>query len=483
MSGPNEILTLSLSELAARLRSGDTTSVAATEAVLGALDGPGRALNATARLHAEEALAEAEACDAERAKGMLRGPLHGVPLAHKDMFHRAGRLSELGSKIYRGHVPAQSATVIERLDKAGAIDVGRLNMVEFALGVTGHNAHTGHPRNAFDPSRITGGSSSGGATAVAGRLTFATLGSDTGGSIRTPASLCGIVGLKPTYGRVSRAGAMPLSFSLDHVGPLARSAKDCALMLEVIAGADPRDLTSSARPVEPYRDGIDLPIDDLRIAFATEDGFETPLDPEVRAAYDEAARVLRQLGAAVTPGTLPPMAPLNALRRLVSMVEIAALHETHVRERPGDYNDTTISRMVAGFAAPATDYVRALSGRASQLQAWCDAAFAEADLVALPAVPTQTPTIDETATGGDARYLAVSADLASLIGPFNYLGLPALSTPMGFTRSGMPMGLQLVGRPFAETLLLRAAHAFEQAAQHLARLPDWVAAGTMPPAA
>ena len=240
----SELLAWSLAELVARLRSGDVSSREATEAVLAALDGPGRALGAVARLYPEAALAAADAADQARARGDLLGPLHGVPLAHKDMFYRSGQLAECGATLMRGHRPTVTATVLARLDAAGAIDVGRLNMVEFALGITGHNAHTGHPRNPWDTSRITGGSTSGGAAAVAARLLPATLGSDTGGSIRYPAACCGLVGLKPTYGRVSRFGCMPLSFSLDHVGPLARSAEDVALVMQAIAGADPDDPTT-----------------------------------------------------------------------------------------------------------------------------------------------------------------------------------------------------------------------------------------------
>ncbi len=221
----SELLAWSLAELVARLRSGDVSSREATEAVLAALDGPGRSLGAVARLYPEAALAAADAADTARARGDLLGPLHGVPLAHKDMFYRSGQLAECGATLMRGHRPTVTATVLARLDAAGAIDVGRLNMVEFALGITGHNAHTGHPRNPWDTSRITGGSTSGGAAAVAARLLPATLGSDTGGSIRYPAACCGLVGLKPTYGRVSRVrlhAAVVLARPCRPAGPLGR---------------------------------------------------------------------------------------------------------------------------------------------------------------------------------------------------------------------------------------------------------------------
>jgi aspartyl-tRNA(Asn)/glutamyl-tRNA(Gln) amidotransferase subunit A len=467
---PAEILTLGVDGLAAAIREGAVTSTAATAAVLDALDGRGRSLLAVARLHREAAMAEALACDRERAQGRLRGPLHGVPLAHKDLFHRRGRLSELGSAIFAGHVAEVTATVIDRLDAAGAIDVGRLAMVEFALGVTGHNAHTGTPKNAWDETRVTGGSTSGGATAVAARLVPATLGSDTGGSIRVPAALCGIMGIKATYGRVSRAGAMPLSFSLDHVGPLARSAPDLALLLEVIAGFDPRDRSTSRRPVPRWRDALGPGIEGLKVVVPR-DCYETAVEPAVEQVFAAALATLRALGAVVEERRLPAWAPLNALRRVISVVETAGFHRRLVATRAADYNATTLARMWPGFALSATDYLAAVSARGPLTRAWCREVFATADVVALPVTPIPTPTIAATDTGGDGRYVEVSNRLGSLIGPFNYLGLPALATPMGFDPAGMPQGLQLVGRPFDEATILRTAHAFERATGFAARRP------------
>jgi aspartyl-tRNA(Asn)/glutamyl-tRNA(Gln) amidotransferase subunit A len=391
------------------------------------------------------------------------------------MFHRAGRLSEMGTLIHRGEVARTTASVLTRLDRAGAIDVGRLNMVEFALGVTGHNAHTGTPRNAWNPAHITGGSTSGGATAVAARLVPATLGSDTGGSIRVPASLCGIVGIKPTYGRVSRAGAMPLSFSLDHVGPLCRSSEDAALMMEVIAGADPKDRTTSGRPVPRYRDYLGGGLKGLRVLLPR-DCFEAPVEAEVERAWQAAVAVLRDLGAEIIEGPHPAFEPLNALRRLLTVVEIATLHSDLVAQRAQDYNATTIARMVMGYAVPATDYLRALAARGPLTQRYCRDVFARADIVALPTAPIRTPTIAESDSGGDLRYVEISNRMGALIAPFNYLGLPAVSTPMGFDATGMPLGLQLVSRPFDEGPLLAVSHAFEQATGWIRKAPPGVAA-------
>jgi aspartyl-tRNA(Asn)/glutamyl-tRNA(Gln) amidotransferase subunit A len=361
----------------------------------------------------------------------------------------------------RGHRPGSTATVIARLDAAGAVDVGRLNMVEFALGITGHNAHTGHPRNAWDRSRITGGSTSGGATSVAARLVPATLGSDTGGSIRIPASLCGLFGIKPTYGRVSRHACMPLSFSLDHIGPLARHAEDCALVLSAIAGHDPNDPTTSHRPVEDYVRGIGRSLAGLRIAVAVGD-LGQPVDATMLRVGEEAMGVFRALAVTVGEVALPSFSPLNAARRAVMLGEAAAIHRNGIANRIDAYNPQTAQRMLPGFALPASDYVQALAARGPILERFCAAVFADADLIALPTSPMPTPGIKETDTGGDAHFIELANRLGGLVGPFNYLGLPAISVPAGFDANGMPVGLQLVGRPFSEALLLRAAHAFER---------------------
>ena len=457
----SEILALSLTDLADAIRVGRVSSVDATHAVLSALDGRGRALNAVVALWPEQALAEAARCDAERAKGRLRGALHGVPLAHKDMFYREGQLAAVGSTIRTSFAAPRTAAAILRLEQAGAIDVGRLNMVEFALGVTGHNAHTGTPKNAHDLARITGGSTSGGATAVAAGLLAATLGSDTGGSIRIPASFCGLVGIKPTYGLVSRAGAMPLSFSLDHIGPLARTSRDVAIMLQAIAGHDPDDTTTSRRTPENYTVGLERGVAGLRL-FHASGGLHCAIDPVIDRAVREAIAAMATEGATVEEGDLADVEAINAIRRLVLMAECAAVHRRHVIDRHDDFVPQTLARMEAGFALSAVDYLSALRSRAVMLEAFCQNVFGKADLIVLPTCPVKTPTIADTDTGGDARFVQVANAISQLIGVFNWLGLPAVSVPVGLDDQKMPIGLQIVGRPFAEAQVLQAAAAVER---------------------
>jgi aspartyl-tRNA(Asn)/glutamyl-tRNA(Gln) amidotransferase subunit A len=457
----SELARMGVAELARRLRRREISAREATQAVLRSLEAHGQRLVAVARLRADEALAEAERADAEAARGDFRGPLHGVPLAHKDMFYRQGELAECGTRILRGHRADRTATVIARLDRAGALDLGRLNMVEFALGVTGHNAHTGTPRNPWNPAYITGGSTSGGAALVGAHALPATLGSDTGGSIRIPAAHCGLVGIKPTYGRASRWGCMPLSPSLDTIGPLARSALDCALLLNAIAGHDPRDPSTSTRPVRDVTARIGRDLAGIRVGWLTGD-LEAPLDPEVDTMSRAATLRLAEAGARVEQVRTPDFAPLNALRRTLMLPEAAALHRHWVQTRRHDYVPQTLARMLPGFVIPAADHVRALAARGTILRRYVQTVFAAADVVALPTSPTPCVPIAASDTGGDARFVQLANAMGGLVGPFNYLGLPAVSVPVGRDRAGLPVGLQLVGRPFSEPLLLQVADAWLQ---------------------
>jgi aspartyl-tRNA(Asn)/glutamyl-tRNA(Gln) amidotransferase subunit A len=455
-----EIRNLSLAEAAKAIRERRLSSVEATRACLEALEQKGPVYNAVAGLDAGRALDDAAACDAELQRRSLRGPLHGVPMAHKDMFYRAGRVCACGTRIRKGWVADTTATVLSRLDQAGAVDMGRLNMVEWALGLTGHNAITGTPRNPDGIDHITGGSSSGPVIAVAARLSYGSLGSDTGGSIRFPAGCTNLVGLKPTYGRVSRYGAMPLSPSLDHVGPLTRTVEDAALLLQAIAGRDADDPTTSLQEVPDYADGLGDGIRGLRIAVPGR--YEVEIEPEVQRLLDGSIDVLRRLGAEIVPIDLRSVEHINRWRREVMMAEAAAIHRHWLTTRRDDYNPTTLARMEPGLSITAVDYLEGLRRRGPALEAFTDEVFARADLLHLPVMAVPVPRIDASDIGSRPDWVDFVNRLGWFMGPVNYLGLPALALPIGFTADKLPNAMQLVGRSFDEPTLLRAGFAYER---------------------
>ena len=453
---------MTLAEAAAAIAAKRVSSLEATQACLARFARHGEALNCAAGIDPEAALQAARAADEELAAGRPRGPLHGVPLAHKDMFYRAGRVSACGLRILEDFVPDHTSTALARLDAAGALDIARLNMVEFAFGTTGHNDHTGAPCNPWSRAHITGGSSSGPAAAVAGRLVYGTLGSDTGGSIRLPAACCGLVGIKPTYGRVSRYGAMPLAFSLDTIGPLARSAADAALILGAIAGHDPNDPTTRRAPVPDYSAGLDKGVKGLRIAVP-DNYFYDPLTPEVAALVRASLEVFTGLGAELVPVTLAPSIEYsNAMSMTISTVEAATFHARWLRDRPGDYGRQTLSRMLPGLLYPATRYVEALNLRQKVLADLGAAVFERADVLHAPIWPFPVPTIEEADVGANPGFLEYLTATGHCARPVSYTGLPAVSVPAGFTENGLPTAFQLIGRPFDEGLLLRMAAAYER---------------------
>jgi aspartyl-tRNA(Asn)/glutamyl-tRNA(Gln) amidotransferase subunit A len=405
----------------------------------------------------------------EHAADVKRGRLGGVPLAHKDMFYRAGRVSNCGSKIRRGWIAAETSTALARLDDAGAAQIGTLNMSEFAYGPTGHNEHFGDCRNPWNPDYITGGSSSGSGAAVVTRLAFGALGSDTGGSVRLPAAACGVSGLKTTWGRVSRAGAMPLSASLDTIGPLARSAEDCALLLGAIAGHDPRDPLSSREPVPDYAAMVGGRRS-LKVAISSS-WIERHAHPEVAAAVLAAARVLRASGATLIEVEPPDFDTLSSHCLVVMQAEASAQHAQWMRERPGDYSSGVRARLESGYTIPATVYLEVLRLRAAWLERFCSATLADADLYLVPGIAVRIPTRAETGPQGGPDMPRLLAEVTRLTRWVNYLGIPALVVPCGFDSRGLPISVQLVGRPFAEGTLLAAGHAFQRETDWHRRLP------------
>ena len=458
---PSGLLAMFMVEAATAIARGETTSLALTKASIEAFRSMDKPLNSLIRLDAEEALEAAEGLDKLRKSGRLMGPLHGVPLAHKDMYYQAGKPNTGGSKIRRSFKPGHTSTALARLEAAGSITVGALNMAEFAQNPTGHNAHFGDCHNPWNPAYCTGGSSSGSGASVAARFVYGALGSDTGGSIRLPAAMCGITGIKGTQTRVSRFGAMPLSFSCDNVGPLARSARDCARLMGIIAGHDPADPTSAREPVPDYEAGLVGHVRGLRIGVP-ENFFLDGADTEVAHAFETSLAVLKDAGAEVIRLKLPHMDAVNTYVAIVSRVEAATIHATWMRERAGDYAIHLSARLYGGYAIPATHYVEALSRRGPILKVFCEDVFGKVDVLAAPTLRCKVPTLAETdIDSGRPGAIEAFTNCSINTRVINYLGLPSISVPCGLDSRGLPIGLMLQGRPFGEGTILRAADAYQ----------------------
>lgn len=468
------VLDWSLAAAAESLRTRQVSSVELTRACLVRAEAVNPRLNCFLSIEADDALAAAQRADDAIARGESRGPLHGIPLAHKDMFYRAGKVTTGGSKIRRDFVPSIDSAIAKRLDAAGAVWLGSLNMSEFAANPAGHNVHYGHCRNPWDPDSITGGSSSGSAAAVAARACFGSVGSDTGGSVRLPAAFCGVVGLKPTHGRISRHGALPRSWSLDAIGPLTRTVEDCALLTAAIAGRDPLDPTSADVPVPDYRAALGGRLSGLRLGVPA-NFFFNDLDTSVRSQLDAALQVLVGLGVEPVDVVVPDQDRLFTISDAVVKSEAATMHGRWIRERPDDYSLFVRSRIEAGFHIPATRYLEALALRGRILADFVGRAFDKADLLFTPVVSLQVPKLAETEVGTPADVQRVIVRLTRCTRNINFLGLPALSVPCGFTANAMPAAFQLIGRPFAEATLLWVGHAYQGATDWHLRSPTGIA--------
>ena len=428
-----------------------------------ALDGK---LRAFITVCAEPALEAARAAEARVLAGDPLGPLHGVPYGPKDLYATKGIRTTGGSTILGDFVPEADATVVARLAAAGMIVLGKLNMHEFAYGPEGLNGHYGDVWNPWDAGthRVAGGSSSGSGAAVAAGVCPAALGSDTGGSIRIPASLSGITGIKPTYGRVSRAGVLPLAWSMDHCGPMARTARDCALLLGAMAGYDPADASTSVLPVPDYAAALTGDVKGLRVGVLRAH-FTDVAAPEVRQAVEAAAKALEQAGATLDEVNLDDVALVPAASFAIVAAEALAYHAPWLRTRSGDYQPDVRERLRAGVVVSAAHSLRAQALRA-RVRAAVDRALARRDVLLAPATPIAAPALgQQEARLGDGPSDVRSA-LIRFTRPFNFTGHPAISLPCGFTPAGLPVGLQLVGRPFDEAMVLRAADAYQ-------RLTDW----------
>lgn len=463
------IATMTLVEARDAVRRREVRAAALAESALAALALWQTQTNAAAAIEPARALAMAESVDAALAAGRTVGPLAGVPMAHKDMMFRAGRPAPCGSRVLAGQVPAVTATVLARLDAAGAVDCGTLNMAEFAFNPTGHNPHTGHVRNPWDPDRVPGGSSSGSGAAVACGAVFAALGSDTGGSIRFPAACCGVTGIKPTLGRVPRAGTMPLSPSLDTIGPLARTARDCALVLAAIAGPDPDDPHGDAAPVPDWMAALDAGAQGLTVGVAA-GSLSDGLDPGVAAVLAEVPAAWRAAGATVVE--LPPLglAALRAPHLNVLMAEAAATHGHWLDTHGQALAPLTAASLAKARGIDPAAYRDALERRRAVTETFCRETFARCDAVALPLPWIPVPRLAETDWGAPERARLLPGFLGH-VGAINYLGLPALALPSGFDANGLPVGHQIVGRPFDEGTLFRLGVAFQAATDWHRRRP------------
>lgn len=461
---PTELSRTSIAEAANLIRNKKLSPVELTEACLQRIGNLDARLRAFITVTRQAALATAQRAASTIARGNYKGPLHGIPLALKDLFDTAAVRTTAGSKIMADRVPAEDAEATARLKAAGAVILGKLNMHEFAYGATGVNPHYGATANPWDPTRISGGSSSGSAAAVAAGMTLGALGTDTGGSVRIPSALCGITGLKPTYGRVSRRGVIPLSWALDHVGPMAHTAADAAIVLSAIASHDPGDETSSDEPVPDYAKLLEgRGLKGLRVGVPRDHFFDN-VDAEVAAAVRGAISVLEELRAQVSEVSLPHIDEAPAAVNAIMLTEALAYHRRWLAERPQDYADDIRQRLEIGLLYPAVSYIEAQRLRSLIAAEWREEVFDRVDLLAIPTTPVPAPSVEES-------DLQATLTLVRFTNPFNLLGVPAVSIPCGFTSGGLPVGLQLAGRWFEEGTALRAAHAYQQATDWHKRMP------------
>jgi aspartyl-tRNA(Asn)/glutamyl-tRNA(Gln) amidotransferase subunit A len=449
-------------DIARAVTEGATTASAVVEATLARIADKNPALNAFTDVTADRARTRAAAVDRRLARGEPIGPLAGVPFAVKNLFDVAGLPTRAGSKINRDLPPAtHDSPLIERLEAAGAVLVGALNMGEYAYDFTGENVHDGPSRNPHDPARMTGGSSGGSGGAVAGRLVPVALGSDTNGSIRVPSSLCGVFGLKPTYGRLTRAGTFPFVASLDHLGPFARSTADLAACYDAMQGPDGDDPVCAARPVEPTVPALASGLDGLRVATAG-GYFHRGLSPEGHAALAtvaEALGVTREL-------EWPEPERARAAAYVITCTEGAALHVNRLRMRPQDFDPAVRDRLIAGAMVPAVMVVQAQKFR-RWYQARVLELFREVDAVLLPATPCTAPRIGQQTFVIDGVEMPVRANLGLYTQPISFMGLPVVTVPVPLTP--LPIGVQIVAAPWREDVALRLAHALE--AKGVARAP------------
>ena len=468
----SELITLTISELAPRIKAKEISPVELTEAALAQVDRLQPTLNSFITILHERARSQAKEQEAALMRGEYRGPLHGIPIGIKDNIATAGIRTTVGTKVLADHVPTEDAFVVSRCQDAGAIILGKENMEEFAAGSTSNNPHYGAVHNPWDLDRIPGGSSGGGGANVAASATFASLGTDLGGSVRGPANFCGVVGLKQTFGRVSQRGLMVTSFNGDHIGPITRSVRDSALMLQTIAGYDPLDPSTVPVPVPDYTALLGDGLTGLKMGIPTNYYFDL-VDTEVEAAVRRAINALAELGVEAREVAIPTMEYAGALR-IAGMADSIVTHEPYIEQGRDDYGPNVLYRTLAGQFVLGRDYSKALKVQRLIKEDYARV-LQEVDFLVTPSSPVAAwPIASETVSLDGVEYpvRGPGAGMTSrCTSPSNATGLPAMSLPCGFTEAGLPIGLQLIGRPFEEQLLFRAADAYESVSPARGRRP------------
>jgi aspartyl-tRNA(Asn)/glutamyl-tRNA(Gln) amidotransferase subunit A len=472
-----ELLTLTIAELAAKIKTKEVSPVEVTEAALAQADRLQPILNGFITILHEAARRQAKEQEAALMRGEYRGPLHGVPIGIKDNIATAGIRTTVGSKVLATHVPTADAYVVSRCKEAGAIILGKENLEEFAAGSTSNNLHYGAVHNPWNLDHIPGGSSGGGGANVAACVTFASLGTDLGGSVRGPANFCGVVGLKQTYGRVSQRGLLVTSYNGDHIGPLTRSVRDSALMLQVLAGYDPLEPSTVPVPVPDFSAALGREFKGLKMGIPSNYYFDL-IDPEVDTAVRQAIAALEKLGVEARQVALPTMQYAGALR-IAGMADSIVAHEPYLASHRDDYGPTVLYRTLAGQFVLARDYSKALKVQRLIKEEYARV-LQEVDFLVTPAAPVAAWRIDsETITLHGETYPVRGPGAgmtARCTSPSNATGLPAMSVPGGFTAAGLPIGVQLIGRPFEEALLFQVAHGYEAVSPSRGRRPPVVEA-------
>jgi aspartyl-tRNA(Asn)/glutamyl-tRNA(Gln) amidotransferase subunit A len=429
-----------------------------TEALLGRIGAD--ETNAFITVTAERAMEDAARAEAEIGAGDYRGPLHGVPVGIKDLVYTKGVRTTMASAFFEDHVPEDDAAIVRRLREAGTVLLGKTNTHEFAYGPTGDRSFFGPTRNPHDPARISGGSSGGSGAAVATGLCYGAIGSDTGGSIRIPAALCGVVGMKPTFGRVGKSGVFPLAWTLDHVGPMTRTVEDNALLLSALVGHDPQDPYSADRPAEDFARDLERGLRGSAVGVPTAFYFEH-VDREVEARVRESVEAFRSLGAVVREVELPNVWETLHAQRLTLAAEAYAVHEERLKSDPDRFDDQGLERLLQGEELRAHRYANAQRRKLRSRREF-EEVLGEVDVILSPSVPIPATEIGQRQASINGHEEAVYSALTRLTGPTNMNGLPSLSVPCGTTASGLPVGLQLIGRPFDEATVYRFGHAHEK---------------------